>query len=346
MKVAAVQLRLEQDHVERNLRHAADVAAQAAREHSPGLLLLPAALGGPVMYSPRTAATVRPVDGEPYALLRRLAREHGCVAGGGFLARRGAQARSVYLLAEPDGATHLHDQDQPSMWEAAYVTGGADDGFCSTPVGPIGLAVGLEWLRSRTARRLRGLVRLVAGGACWWSAPSWAPAREHAYNVALAREAPARIARLVGAPAAIAQQVGDVAGRTPLAPGAPWRTTLAGETQIADRDGRVLERLSARDGEGYVAAEVSLAEPEPEPLDEVPDWLWLTPLPVGMQLAWRLQGLHGRLAYSRALRAGAFPWQSWPASDLHAYNPPELPPDERPERRVVAEPYGVGPDPP
>jgi len=345
LRVAVVQLRGEVGEVERNLRRAADLVGQAVREHSPGLVLLPESMTSPIVQSPAIPPVARPVDGEPYELLRRLAREHDCWVGGGFLALRGGAVRATYVLAEPGGATHLHDKDQPGFWEAAYCTGGMEDGFCSTPLAPVGLVSGMEWIRSRTAERLRGIVRLLAGGACWWSLPDWPVARplarrDHDRNVALAREAPGRLARIVGAPAAIAQQVGEVRGETPLVPGVPWRTVLVGESQVAERDGRILARLSHDDGEGYVAADVQLREPEP--LDPLPSSFWLPVLPASIHAAWLLQGAHGRARHGRLLRRGAFGRHD---GDLYPYNPPDLPPEERPERQIVAHPYGTDPMP-
>src|SRR4051812_25756004 len=107
LRVCVVQLALEPGAVERNLRHAADVAGCAAREHGPDLIVLPDALGSPIAYHEAMLGVARQVDGEPYEMLRGVAREHGCWVAGGFLAVRGADARSTYVLAEPGGATHL-----------------------------------------------------------------------------------------------------------------------------------------------------------------------------------------------------------------------------------------------
>lgn len=352
LRIAVVQLALEQGEVERNLRHVEDMVGSAVREHAPEILVLPDLLSGPIAYSPAMRDLACPVDGEPYQLLRRLARAHDCWVAGGFLAVRGGEAKLTYVLAEPSGATHLHDRDQPTMWENVYATGSFDDGFASTPLGPIGLLTGLEWMRSRTVQRLAGYVGLLLGGSCWWSSPTWrgrrsrSTMREHEYRAALAREAPARMARMVGAPAAVAHQVGAVRGRAPLRPGTAWEGALVGESQIVAGDGRVLARLSANEGSGHCAAEVTLVDPEPPaPPAAPPETFWLPVLPARMHAAWLLEGLHGRWRYRRRRAAGRFAWQRWPRRDLFPYNPPEGPPAERPERQLIAEPYGVEPIP-
>ena len=57
------------------------------------------------------------------------------------------------------------------MWENAYYGPGSDDGVMQLADGPIGCANGFEWARTRTAARLRGRVRLLAGGMCFPSFP-------------------------------------------------------------------------------------------------------------------------------------------------------------------------------
>ncbi len=326
--VAAIQPQLAVGEVERNLRRVEDLVRQAHREHAPDVVLLPEGMTSPSAHGAVVRTVARPVAGEPFELLRRLARELDCTIGGGFVAKRGADARGTYVIAEPDGGAHLHDKDQPSMWENAYTTAGTDDGLFTTALGPIGTAMGFEWNRSRTARRLRGRVRAVLGGSCWWSYPDWLPVRswfgrDHQYNVGVAREMAPRMARAVGAPVAIAQHVGEVRSGTPLMPGVPYRTLYVGETQIVERDGTVLARLAYEDGEGYVAAEIGLADPQP--LDPVPSGFWMAPMPFSLQAVWHMYNAHGRVRYAIDKARGAFPWQQLPDADLPGYVPAPAP---------------------
>ena len=320
--VAAIQPRLEIGEVDRNLARIEDLIRQAHREHSPELIVAPEAMTSPIIYHPSLRAVARPVDGAPYQLLVRLARELDCLVGGGFIARRGDDTRGTFVLAEPDGTTHLHDKDQPSMWENHYYTPGHDDGLFTTRLGTLGCPLGFEWDRSRTARRLRGKVALLAGGSNWWSYPNWPPldpwfGRDHQYNVAVAREMPARLARAVGAPAVIASHVGAVRSRTPLIPGVPWPTIFVGESQVVERDGTILAKLDYDDGEGYVAASVGLGSATP--LDPIPSGFWMAPHSASMGLVWHLHNRFGRLNYAANKRRGRFPWQAQPATDLPNY---------------------------
>jgi predicted amidohydrolase len=316
VRAVAVQLQVELGQPERNLRHIEDVVRQAAREHQPDMILLPESAETPNVYHRAMRRAAGPVDGSVAQTLKRLAREHGCMVGGGFIAVRGDDARGTYCLAEPDGAVHLHDKDQPSMWENNYYAGGSDDGVFATSLGPIGCANGFEWVRSRTAARLRGRVRMLGGGMCFPSFPTWRLTRryfwdrDHAKMVQWARETPPRMARVLGVPCVHPSHVGDVTMETILAPGVPWPTVLIGETQICDARGTILEHMAYEDGEGYVAADLELGEPRP--LDAVPPHFWMTTIPVSVEAIWLLANAHGRLKYEAMKALRMHRWQRRP----------------------------------
>ncbi|WP_241004253.1 carbon-nitrogen hydrolase family protein [Conexibacter sp. SYSU D00693] len=318
-RVVAVQLAVELGEVERNLRHVRDVVGQAVREHAPDMVFLPESANTPNVHHPAMRRTTEAVAGETLATLRRLARDHGCVVGGGFLAVRGGDAYGTYAVCEPDGAVHLHDKDQPSMWENHSSRGGDDPGIADTAHGPIGVANGFEWLRSRTAARVRGRVRLMAGGMCFPSFPKWAVTapwfwrREHATMVELARETPPRMARVLGVPCVHPSHVGEVTMRTPFAPGVPWPTEMLGETQVCDASGQTLGRLSFADGEGWVCADVDWVEPSAaRPENPVPEHFWMPVLPWTVHAVWYATNAAGRAGYALRKRRGDFPWQAWP----------------------------------
>lgn len=313
-RVVAVQLAVRRGEVQRNLRHIEDVVGQAVREHGPDMVFLPESANAPNIHDPVMRDVTEPIDGPTLATYRRLAREHGCVVGGGYLAVRGADARGTYAVCEPDGAVHFHDKDQPSMWENTYYAAGTDPGIADTASGPVGVANGFEWLRSRTAARLRGRVRIVAGGMCFPSFPRWRATRpwfwdrEHATMVELARETPGRMARVVGAPCVMPSHVGDVTMRTPFASFVDWPTILLGETQICDAAGTTLARLSYEDGEGYVCADVDwsgTAVPE----NPVPPRFWMPVLPWTVHAVWYACNASGRASYELRKRRGGHWWQ-------------------------------------
>jgi predicted amidohydrolase len=325
IRVAAIQPLLRVGEMEWNMARCEDLVRRAAKEHSPDVIILPEGFTSPNVFDPACRAVPVPVDGPPYQLLRRLAQELGCVVGGGYLSVRGENAKHTYVLAEPDGTTNLHDKDEPSVWENAFYTGGDDDGVLTTSLGTVGCAMGWETARSRTARRLRrARVQLLLGGCCWPAYPNWVFPRpllnrDADYYKIWAQETTANLARAVGVPTALAWHVGDVGSRTPLMPGVPWNTHMTGETQIVERDGRILARLAREDGEGYIAADVVLAEPEP--LDPIPAGFWLRPQVNSIHIVWHYMKWHGIARYRIAKAAHRFPWQKLTGHDIPNHNP-------------------------
>ncbi len=323
-RIAVVQPALELGEVERNLQHVEDLVRDAHREHGAEVIIVPEAFTTPNVYAKVLRGTARPVDGQPLQMLIRLARELDCVLGGGFVAVRGSNTFGTFVLAEPDGAVHLHDKDIPTAWEQNFYLGGDDQGVvgCGTLGCTVGLMSGWEWARFRTAARVRAAgARLVLGGMCWpsmplnWPGPLrlWAN-REHAIWRRQASELPGQVARLCGAPVAHASHVGPVRGETPLGPGIPWQTQMIGESQICDRDGTALARLTLEDGEGHAAADVTLQAPEP--LDAIEDRFWIPRMTLTTHAAWHGMNAQGAVSYRLRHARRGFDWQHWPAGDL------------------------------
>ncbi|WP_051343336.1 carbon-nitrogen hydrolase family protein [Pseudonocardia spinosispora] len=342
VKIATVQPALRLGAVEENLVRLEELIRDAVREHSPEIVTVPEAASSPNVYSRAMRTVARPVDGAPMQLYQRLARELDVVVGGGFLAKRGGDVYGTYVLAEPDGRAHLHDKDIPTMWENNYYTGGDDPGRTTLAAlggASVGTACGWEWARMGTARRLRGRVQLLLGGMCWPSYPTnwpgiagkWA-AREHSLQLQHARELPRQMARLIGAPIVMPSHVGPIDFDTPLAPGVPWRTYMVGETQIVERDGTVLARLTAEDGEAHVSATVTLDTPEP--VDPLGPMYWIPPMSVSTRAAWAAMNNHGALKYKAMRLLRKHPWQSWPGGNL----PDEIPAAPAAEQRPATTP--------
>ena len=166
-RIAVVQPALELGEVARNLERIEDLIRDAHREHAPEVILLPEACTTPNVFAKVLRGTPRPVDGQPFQLLTRLARELDCVIGGGFVAVRGKHTYGTFVLAEPDGAVHLHDKDIPTAWEQHFYVGGDDQGVTrSVALGcEVGMMSGWEWARFRTSARVRARgARVVLGG--------------------------------------------------------------------------------------------------------------------------------------------------------------------------------------
>lgn len=336
VKIAAVQPALKVGAVEANLARVEELVRDAYQIHQPDLIVLPEAMTSPNVYHRDMRAVPRPVDGPVLALMTRLAEELHTVIAGGSLCVRGRHAYGTYQLVEPDGRAHLHDKDIPSGPENFFYRGGDDDGVTAVAAWDglsVGLVSGLEWARSRTAARLRrGGVQLVIGGQCWpwtpvnWSGPMGRWSRgEYRRSVGLCRITPVTMARLVDAPAVMASHVGEVTMDTPLLPGIPWRSPLAGHTHICDRDGTTLALLTDADGEGHIGAEVELSEPHAT--HELPAGHWtidISSLPTALFHVFNALGM---AAYAARSRRGGFPWQLGPGTDL----PDEVPPRRSPD---------------
>jgi len=304
MRVAAVQLEVALGDVTTNL-DACEQLARAAAAEGAEAIALPEFFTTGAAFLPSVAEASLAPDGVATAMLARVARDEGVLVGGSFLCRDpDGEVRNAFLLAGPDGVLGRHDKDLPTMWENALYVGGSDDGVIPTPALSVGAAVCWEFMRSRTARRLRGRVDLVLGGSNWWSVPPWPP---RAYtlgaerrNAALASRAPAVFGRYVGAPVVHAAISGRVECPMPELPFVTYRGTFEGGAQIADASGRVLARRESSAGSGYVVADVDARRSPPH--DEIPDRFWLHRRGAMAAVTWNTQRLHGRRWYARHVR--------------------------------------------
>lgn len=318
MKIVAIQPALKLGQVETNLKKLEQLILAAYQEHQPDVIVLPESMTSPNVYSPLALQTPQPLQGEPLQLLIRLAMQLNVVITGGFVAIRDGHAYGTYILVEANGDYHLHDKDIPTAWEQNFYRGGVDDGVVdsTTLKCKVALVSGWEWARYGTAKRIRDQrAQLILGGMCWYSMPiNWYGVlgkwmrHEHEIYKQQSEALPAQMARLTGIPVVHAAHVGEVMSDMPLLPHVKWLTEMVGETQICDASGKVLARMSLEDGEGYIAAEVEIAEPQP--LDQVQPRYWIPDMTVTSKLAWHLGNLHGGLMYRLRHRFKKFPWQN------------------------------------
>lgn len=304
MRIAAVQLEVELADVRANLETCEALARQAAREGAEAIALPEFFTTGAAFLTELAEAAISP-DGAASEMLERVAREEGVLIGGSFLCRDpDGEVRNAYLLADPSGILGRHDKDLPTMWENALYIGGEDDGIIEAGELSIGAAVCWEFMRSQTARRLRGKVDLVLGGSNWWSIPDWHPRaytrRAEAANGRTAARAPSVFGRYVGAPVAHAAICGRFACPIPEFPPAQFRAHFQGGAQIADAAGKVLARREREEGSGYVIAEVEAIRTKP--LAPVPESYWLHRRGPFAAVVWHTQRVLGRRWYARHVR--------------------------------------------
>lgn len=304
MRVAAIQMEAKLGDVEVNCASAERLALEAIGEGAE-MVILPEFFTSAVAFHPSLLDAARPIDGEPFQLLVRLASENNTILGGSFIASRAEGDFNTFVLAFPDGTTFLHDKDLPTMWENCYYEPGSDDGILKTPAGPIGAAVCWELVRTQTIKRLKGNVDMVVGGSCWWDMPYGQDTAETrtgvAKNVAFYERTPPTVARLLRVPLVHAAHTGDFEGLTPGAEDRPYRSRFLGRAQIVDGHGHILAVAEQDEGDAVVVADITPGQVAAEDL-AVPDGFWLHDMTEASLDAWEKQNAFGKRYFDEITR--------------------------------------------
>ena len=303
MRVAAVQLQPVIGDIDANLAACEGLAGRAAAEGAEWIVL-PEFFTTGVGFFPELAQRSLPPDGAATKLLLSLAKRHGAFVGGSFLCRDAdGHVRNAFLLATPEGIAGRHDKDIPTMWENCFYVGGADDGLIEAGGLTAGVALCLEFNRTRTVERLRGKADIVLGGSFTWGAPAWMPFRGRLQSsIERYTDWARRFARLVGCPVVEATHCGRMRCKTPMLP-LPYDTSLGGGAIVCDAAGNVLARRDACEGAGIVVADVKAARVETG--DPKPHGFWIQELDTLSKANWHVQGWHGRRWYRRNVAQAA-----------------------------------------
>jgi predicted amidohydrolase len=302
IKVAAIQMCAEFGDVAANLRKAERLLENALQQGAQWAIL-PEFFTSAVGYHPSLLNAALPLEGAAYSLMKDAARKYHACIGGSFICRRGADNYNTFLLVSPDGSYVKHDKDIPTMWENCYYIGGNDDGVLDSPIGKVGAALCWEYVRTQTARRLKGKVKIVIGGTCWWDLPRGQgfPDSLSARNRQILHETPQRFARMVGAPVVHASHAGRFSCNSPYLP-TKYTSVFLGETQIVDGTGAILARLAREDGEGIITADITPGKVTPA--EQIPNRFWIPDLPPPIRFAWFYQNFHGRRYYRKMKSRG------------------------------------------
>jgi len=284
-RAAALQMTPKLGDVAANLAQADQLIDEACRRGAEWVLL-PEMFTSAAAFHPDMIGAIRPLNSAPAQLLRDKARQYRVNIGGSFLARDGNAVFNSFLLFLPDGSYFRHDKDQPTYWETCFYADGSDDGVLKTPAADVGVALCWEMIRSRTARRLQGKVRLLLAGSTWWTLPNEADLN-HPYrkaNLEMLQQAPVKLARMLGAPVIHASHAGPFSGfDSPELPDVPYESVYLGESMVCDAGGEILARRSVEQGAGVVMAEIDIPD-APMPVDPVPERFWL---PEQMPQEWK-----------------------------------------------------------
>jgi predicted amidohydrolase len=298
IRVAAVQMIAELANVDANLAKA-ERLVRVAFERGATWVILPEFFSSGMAFHPEMARAVRTIGGPPAELLRDLAREGNATVGGSFLAWRDGNVYNTFLLALPDGTTRRHDKDYPTFWENCYYIGGNDDGVLPTQHGNVGAALCWEFIRSRTATRLKGKVDIVVGGSGWWASKDGVPLDDPArqLNLQIMKATPNRFAKMLGVPVVHAAHAGNFVGHSWPDENHVYASHYLGEAQIVDGKGNVLARMSREEGEGVITADISFGSiaGEPEPIT---DRYWIAEFPEGIYRNWESALKAGHEYYS------------------------------------------------
>jgi len=300
IRVAAVQMTAELANVESNLARVERLVRIAIRRGA-RWVILPEFFTSGIAFHPEMANAARAIDGSPAQLLRKLAREDNVIVGGSFLAWRDGNVSNTFVLALPDGSMLRHDKDYPTFWENCYYVGGKDDGVLSTPLGKVGVALCWEFIRSRTAARLKGRVGMVVGGSGWWTVEDTVPMddQQRVLNLEIMKATPGRLARMLGVPVVHAAHAGTFVGQSWPREDVPYPSYYLGEAQIVDGKGEILARMSREDGEGVVTADISFG-PMGGKRATIPDRFWIPDYPEELYRLWENELKSGHEYYLSA----------------------------------------------
>lgn len=298
MRAAAIQLQTVLGDIDSNLEACGRLADVAANEGAE-LIILPEFFTTGVGFIPELAKCSLPPDGPATTLLFNLAKRHKALVGGSFLCRDDdGHVRNAFFLATPEGIAGRHNKDIPTMWENCFYIGGEDDGLIKVGNLTIGIALCMEFNRTRTIERLRGKVDIVVGGSFTWGAPKGVPFYRYLQNsIKRYTNWVPTFAKLVGCPVVEATHCGRIRSKTPLLP-MPYVTELGGGAVICDSAGNVIARRSKDEGAGIVVADIEVGQSN-NTTEPIPAGFWIQELDPISKFCWHFQGWHGRRWYRR-----------------------------------------------
>ncbi len=301
-RAAAIQLDTRMADSAANIEKCRRLSLEAVAEGA-RWIALPEFFNTGVAWDRRLVNAIETDRGPAASFLRDFSAEHGVVIGGSFLCRiPHSTVRNRYMAFGSGRLIGTHDKDLPTMWENAFYEGGdpGDSGYLGDYDGHrIGAAVCWEFMRTMTARRLRGRVDIILGGSCWWSIPDIIPAPVRklleAGNRLNAIACVQDTARLIGAPVIHAAHCAEISCPMLGLPPLPYRGRFEGRAAIVDRAGNVIAMREPDEGEGIVCADVVMGS---IPVNRgIPERFWLRKRGFLPAVAWHYQRFLGRIWY-------------------------------------------------
>jgi len=306
---AAIQLNTRIGDNEHNLKASERLANEAVKAGATWIAL-PEFFNTGMCWDPELVHAIEYDDDQTASFLQKFSQKKGVVVGGSFMCRvPEGGVRNRYLCFDSGKLVGKHDKDLPTMWENAFYEGGdkSDTGILGDVDGQrVGSAMCWEFIRTQTAKRMKGKVDVVMGGSYWWSMPTnwpkWMVEKTESYNRDNLLRCIQKTALLIGAPVIHGSHCNTFACKMP---GIPYpfnefNGEIQGHAMIVDAQGKILAHRDKREGEGFVTAEVTLGSVETTAV--IPDRFWLRDRTLLAAFSWHHTGFLTRLWYRQHVK--------------------------------------------
>ena len=306
---AAIQLDTVIGNTEHNIKACEHLAIEAIKRDVTWIAL-PEFFNTGICWDPSLAGSIEYEDGQSATFLCEFSKQNSVVIGGSFMCRvPEGGVRNRYLCFDKGVLVGKHDKDLPTMWENAFYEGGdqSDIGIIGDIDGArVGAAMCWEFIRTQTARRMKGEVDVIIGGSHWWSMPNnwpnWLLQRSEDYNHDNLIKCVQKTAQLIGAPVVHASHCNTFSCKMP---GLPYpvnhyQGVLEGHTAIVDAKGQIVAHRHKDEGEGVVIAKITLGNINTT--ETIPDRYWLRNRTVLAAFSWHYSGFLGRRWYKNNIR--------------------------------------------
>ncbi len=307
LKIAAIQMDATPAPVTERLARAGDLVAEAASAGAQ-LVVLPEVFNTGYQYDDANYALAEDDNGPTLAWLHEQATTHGVHLVGSMLYYDVKDIYNTAFLIAPDGRRWRYDKNYPWIWERAYFREGHGPTIAETDIGTFGMMICWDYAHSNLWAEYAGKVDAIIVPA---SPPQGehfdvlfpdgtrvnfndlGPLSANAHpgeGTPFGDDFNAQTAWL-GVPSVLTTGTGTFHSNIPaprfsvnlltaMRPGL-WKyrrgakdVVLEGgyylETKIVDAEGTVQAHLDA-DEEGYVMAEVDLADEKPQPTTDQPE---------------------------------------------------------------------------
>lgn len=297
IKIAAIQMDATPEATWKRLDRAAGLVAEAASSGAQ-LVVLPELFNTGYGYSDDNYTRAETSDGQTATWMKTTAAEHGVHLAGTLLLQDGADVYNAALLVAPDGRTWRYDKTYPWAWERAYFRAGRGaTTVADTDLGKLGLMICWDYAHPELWEQYAGRVDAIVMMSC--------PARVVESKITFSGDETFEMgqpntykgpdepfggdldaqAAWLGVPLVNTTGAGLFSSGVPspylslLSAGATQRELLsklpeaknakleAGyylQTKVVNADGTVAAKVET-DGDGFVLAEVALADTPPQP---------------------------------------------------------------------------------